>query len=484
MNNWLNRIPQRYWGYLALCLWGALTFQLLHKTPFGIDEGAARSLLLIWSVVDQIANPVVTLGVPDFRVVFLAPIGYLWTGSLMAAKVFSLLLMAAATWTFHTWRQHSGESESALLASGLLLISPLVADQIDTISVGPYLLLVFGLGAWLDRMYREKPLAFGGIYFTQMLLCLTSVTLHPAGLAYPAVLAWSWYKQPLSVKQQKYFVGGISTAVIFALFLTSGWRNVTWLSNPLPSLADAVAGPLLSNNAVGNWIVGGGMLAIMLLIVWRQRAILLGDLLGRTLIFALVVGALAGDATWGMLTLATCLYWGLPLLLRGNKAGGFLGQRGVALILVFALSTLFMFSDKTRYQLVQHEIMPPNDQLIKTLVEHTDAIKKAEEADPGAAPPTKKSLRVASQWPGRTMVACRCDTLPLPPPVKNEQALLAMLRGINFLIFDPQDIDNRSLVRHLALLAGETETVSLEQGGVIVQVKKPLPVKAQQLPKP
>ena len=104
MNNWLNRIPQRYWGYLALCLWGALTFQLLHKTPFGIDEGAARSLLLIWSVVDQIANPVVTLGVPDFRVVFLAPIGYLWTGSLMAAKVFSLLLMAAATWTFHTWR--------------------------------------------------------------------------------------------------------------------------------------------------------------------------------------------------------------------------------------------------------------------------------------------------------------------------------------------------------------------------------------------
>ena len=77
------------------------------------------------------------------------------------------------------------------------------------------------------------------------------------------------------------------------------------------------------------------------------------------------------------------------------------------------------------------------------------------------------------------MLACRCGTFPLPPPAKDEQALLAMLRGVNFLIFDPRNPQNSSLSHNLALInAGKVETVALQDGGVIVEVKELAPVGA------
>jgi hypothetical protein len=60
----------------------------------------------------------------------------------------------------------------------------------------------------------------------------------------------------------------------------------------------------------------------------------------------------------------------------------------------------------------------------------------------------------------------------LPPTAKDEQALFAMLRGVNYLIFDPRDSVNSSLSHNLALMdAGKVETVTLQQGGVIVEIK-------------
>jgi hypothetical protein len=70
------------------------------------------------------------------------------------------------------------------------------------------------------------------------------------------------------------------------------------------------------------------------------------------------------------------------------------------------------------------------------------------------------------------MLACRCDALPLPPAARDSEALLAMLRGVDYLVFDPRNPDNSSLSRNLATMeAGHVETVDLRQGGVIVQVK-------------
>src|ERR1700690_3493598 len=154
MNNWFSRIPNKYWAYLALVFWGLLSFLLLNKTPYGIDEGAARALFLFWSVVDDVVSPIVTTGLPDFRTIFLVPAGFLWSGNVLAAKITTIFVTSFAAWFIYAWRQRSGDSESALLASGLLLISPLVIDQIDTISVAPYLLTIFALGAWSDKIYR------------------------------------------------------------------------------------------------------------------------------------------------------------------------------------------------------------------------------------------------------------------------------------------------------------------------------------------
>ena len=470
MNNWFTRIPQKYWAYCALLLWGALSYMLLNKTSYGIDEGAARALLLVWSVADDVVSPIVTLGLPDFRTIFFVPVGYLWVGNIVAAKIFTMLVMACAVWAIHRWRQHNGNSESALLASGLLLISPLLIDQIDAISVAPYLLVTFALGAWSDQIYRESPHAFGGMYFSQIILCMVSVTLHPVGLAYPLALLWAWHRNPVDTKHKNYFFGGIIFAVLLALLLTMGWNHAEWFSNPIKSLSSLLAGsPSADDTAILRWISGTGMLVILLLVVWKQAGNLWNDFLGRTLLAALIIGILTGDEAWSIIALTILLYWGLPLLLptQTNLSRGFWGQRGVAMLLLFVLSTTFMLVDKARYQMVMAGYLSPRDSLIKTLAEDSGNFN-----DETVQNPAKKPVRVASQWPGLTMLACRCDALPLPPFAKDSEALFAMLRGINYLIFDPRDPVNSLLARNLATMdAGKVETVALQPGGVIVAIK-------------
>jgi hypothetical protein len=478
MNNLFLRIPPKFWAYLALSLWGALSYMLLHKTPYGIDEGAARALLLVWSVTEDVVSPIVTLGLPDFRTIFFVPVGYLWVGNLVAAKLFTLLVMSCAVWAIHRWRQHSGNSESALLASGLLLISPLLIEQIDTISVAPYLLIIFALGAWLDQIYCETPHAFGGMYFSQIILCLMSVTLHPVGLAYPLALFWAWHKNPSDAKHKNYFLGGITFVVLFALLLTMGWHLTEWFTNPVRSLSSLLSGSLsIGDIGIFRWISGTGILLVLLVVIWKRAGNLWADFLGRSLLIALVIGVMVGDETWGIIALTVCLYWGLPLLLptRVNASSGFWGQRGIAMLLLFVISTTFMLVDKARYQMVLAGELSPRDNLIKTLAEDSGKFLNEEPSQDAVA---KKPVRVASQWPGLTMLACRCDALPLPPPAKDSDALFAMLKGINYLIFDPRDPANSTLSSNLATMdAGKVETVALQKGGVVVEVKSPPPEK-------
>lgn len=471
MNDRLSRIPQKYWALLSLLLWGALCFMLLHKTVYGIDEGAAHALLLAWSVADNVVSSIVTLGLPDFRAVILAPVGYLWTGNILAAKVATIIVMSGAAWALHAWGRRSGDSEGALLATGLLLISPLVLDQIDSISVAPYLLITFALGVWSDQIYRESPQAFGAMYFAQLFLCMVSTTLHPAGLAYPLALLWSWYRNPLDRKQQSYFIGGIILTVLLSLILTLGWSQVEWFTNPVRSMSSLLLGSVDGEEfGAFRWMTGIGMLFILLLVIWKQAGNLWADFLGRILLGSLVIGILTGDEIFGIIALVTCLYWGLPLVLqkRTDTQGGFWKQRGLAMLLIFVIATIFMNIDKGRYQKVLEGNLAPRDNLIKAFVEYIESASNGEHAQKS---PPEKPFRIASQWPARTMLACRCDTLPLPPSVKDEQSLFTMLKGISYLIFDPRDPQNSSLSRNLALMgAGKVETIILQQGGVIVVI--------------
>lgn len=469
----MSRIPLRYWGYLSLFAWGALTLFILRKDSYILDEGAAKSLLLLWSMADQVASSVVTFGTPDLRILLYLPAGFLWTGNVFAAKVITTLSMALTAWLLYEWKQQEAGSEPALIATGLLLISPLTLAQIDTLSSGSCLLLAFALGTWLNTAYRTAPRLFGGWYFAQLFVIAFSVSLHPAGLAYPLALLWSWHKNPLDEKQRKYFFIGIGLAVLFTLLIKLGWSNQAWLQNPIHSLSLAFFNAALDKSiSAQNWIAGIAMLTALTIVVLKQYKKLWSDFMGRTLLIGLVIGLLTCDPAWAVIALSIILYFGFSLLLPSHHtpSGGLIHQRGAALLIIFACSTLFMLSDRSHYETRQLGLLPGEDQLIKSLAEEAEAGRKAAEESSDAA---LERLRVASQWPSRTMIACKCDTLPLPPATKDPQAQIGILKGLTHMLFDPRTPSNIMLTRNLSMVSGDiVETSALLPEGAILHFKK------------
>ncbi|MDX8400367.1 MAG: hypothetical protein R8K20_08985, partial [Gallionellaceae bacterium] len=334
-DNFISRIPTRYWAYLSLLAWGGITLFLLRHDSLSLDEGAAKSLLLLWSVADHVASSVVTFGAPDFRILLFIPVGFLWTGNVFAAKVLTVMSLALAAWLLYVWQEQKSDRESALFATGLLIISPLLLSQIDSLSPGIFLLLSFTIGAWLDKTYRTTPSPFGGWYFAQLFVCAISVSIHPAGLAYPLALLWAWKKHPIDIKQQKYFFIGISFVVLATIVISLGWHDLEWTQNPIRSLSSTLLGITLDNEmSLTRWFAGIAVLIALLAVIIKQHQIIWADLTGRMLLLALVLGAANFDSTWAIIPLCIILYYCLPLLLSANfPQGGFFKQRGFALIL-------------------------------------------------------------------------------------------------------------------------------------------------------
>ena len=152
-----TRITPGYIALIVLVAWAAILLStgLIRFGVVGIEEGSAKNLLLLWSLVDRVASPVGTYGSPDLRALLYLPPAIYWPGSVTATKVFTILLTFAAIFILFKWSKKE-ESDSALIASAVLLICPLTIVQIDTLGAGPYLLLSFALGYWLDIRYREK----------------------------------------------------------------------------------------------------------------------------------------------------------------------------------------------------------------------------------------------------------------------------------------------------------------------------------------
>lgn len=457
----LSRIPGYVWGLLAMAVWGGaiLAFSLVRFEPYGLDEGAARGLLLNWSVVDNIANPIVIFGVPDFRALLFVPLGLYWAGSLIAAKVFTLILAFCAVWLLYTWNRQTSGTEAALIASALLLVSPLMITQIDAMGVAPYLLLVFGLGLWLDKKYRAAERPLSGFFFQQLLLSAVSVSLHPAGLAYPLALVWRWYKEPAETRQKRhiYMLTGTLVATILALILRMGWPGMAWWSNPFATLGLVNLGNQLEDP---SWIVATLSAALLLGVLILERRTLLSDLMGSMLLFGLLIGLIAADAAWAMLGMALVLYRGVPRLIAANEAlnrNGLAGQRGLVMAALVMAATSFMLADKSYARIVRDNVLSPQDQLIQALAD--------------LAADTKQPFRAASQWPGRSMIACKRDVLPLPPPAKDGEMLLKSIKGITHLAFNPYEPANRELGRNIAELGGQTQTLALQAGGAIIKIK-------------
>ena len=107
-------------GGLLLLPWAILVGLGLRTGPYGLTEEGAKALLVAWSIGDAVASAAFTLGAPDIRVVFFLPLGFLWPGQVIAAKVLTLLSMAGAAVALYHWRRRDDQAEAALLATGLL----------------------------------------------------------------------------------------------------------------------------------------------------------------------------------------------------------------------------------------------------------------------------------------------------------------------------------------------------------------------------
>lgn len=465
--NMLKKIPPRAWAALIMCLWGGaiLWLGLIRFDAFGLDEGAAMALLLNWSVSDQVANPVTTFGGPDLRALLFIPLGLYWSGSILAAKVFTLMVSFGALYLLYRWQQRSNSAqgeETALIATGLLLIAPATLGLADSISTGPYLLLLFGLGWMLDGKYRASDHSISSLYFVQTLLVAITVTLHPMGLAYPLALAWRWHREPKSQARKKQVWIGIAVAVTIVLAMQVGWIALSWLENPFTSLSYAVLGNKTADPALISPLPGIIPAALLFLVLLKNGRHLLNDILGTSLLFALLIGLLVADANWALIALAVLFHAGIPLLIRANQAlgkhMGFAGQRGLVMIAILIVATIFMQADRAQAVRNASGLLSPQDELIQTLA-------------PEAADRETRFL-AASQWPARTMLAVRADVLPLPPAAKDTPQQLAMIEGITHLIFDHNNPDNTRLASNFRELTNDVLTLTRQPGGVILKLRE------------
>jgi hypothetical protein len=459
INGLLMAYAQRYWGFIALAAWGGVVLgvDLVRFSTAHLDESSARALLLTWSLVQSIATPIPIAGLPDLRAMLLIPAAIYWPGSLVAAKVFSLLVGFGAASLLYRWSSRTAGRETALIASALLLICPLTLKQIDAIGAGPFLLLAFGLSGILDRRYRASKRLFGGWYFSQMLLVAFCVSLHPAGLAYPLSLAWGWLREPLERRHQIFLYIGLVLACLFVPMFHVGWVAPQWLIDPLAPLSGMFSG-LPTGMAHTPRLIGlvPGLLLLFLLAL--DYRLLTTDLVGRTLLLATLGGLAMADSAWAVVALSLLLYRGTYFLILLNEkvAPGFLGQRGIVMLCLFLLATFFMVADKTYARVIRTPILTPQDRLIQSLAE--------DYADP------KHPIHVASQWPGRTMIVCKCYVLPLPPAARDGATLVKNLGVVSYLVFDHKDPANRPLEKNLSELSGVAETLQVTYGGVIVKI--------------
>jgi hypothetical protein len=485
------RVPAGFWAIAALVLWALAVTALIDRAPYGLDEATARAVLFLWSISDAVASPIVTLGVPDFRAVYLIPAGAIFPGSLLAVKLCTLLVVLTLGVGIYRWRRNAGDSEAPLPATGLLLLSPLTLTAIDQMSVGPFLVLSFLLGAMADQTYRAGRIRFGGTYFAQLFLILAVVSLHPAGLAYPMVLALGWLRaappEPPAAAlipgtERTHVLVGIALVTIIGTLLAGGWPHQTWLGNPVTALPQGIfAFQAESSQGIALvWMLGLllvlALVGVLIGIVRHTRENVQADPLALTLALATLIAATSADASYVLLALVLLLYWGFPRLLhvRVGGRGGFIGQRGVAFVLLVLLSTTFLSADRSRYERLRDgPELSAQDQLLHSLVDSLQQTHPAK-TQPGQVTEEEKAKsgpRVASQWPGRTMIACRCSTLPLPPASEDQALFLANLKGTEYVVFDPLSPVNRELSRSFATLGGaRAETISLQPGGVLLRM--------------
>ncbi|RMH21348.1 MAG: hypothetical protein D6698_02940 [Gammaproteobacteria bacterium] len=460
-------------GILLLWLGAILGLKVISSTAYGVDEAAARSLLLDWSVIDRLANPIAYNGIPDFRILMFAPVAVYWTGSILAAKVWMLILAFAAVFLFYRWSRSLLGDETALFASGLLLFSPILLVQAETLSAGPLLLLLFAAGAWLNRKYLASKKVLGGWYFLHLIVVAVMVSLHPAGLAYPVVLLAFWWRQrQQEPRRSKDMLIGTVLACIFVLLMWAGWTSLDWFVNPFAGLARGLSSGF-SPEPEGHWWLAGLLFLVWLVLIFAYHEIYRGDLLAGTLALSTILGAVAADNSWSLLVYVFVLYFGLHGLIRMHDridTPGWLSKRGGVMLLLFIVANINLLGCKLHRQVVADELLDSRSALLR-LVGFELEDQEKEQARVKTADQDREELKIASAWPGQTMLVLKRPVFPLPPASFNEKQLREYILNMDMVIFSPDSGRYPHLVKQLSTMATETHTLFREKGGVVIGVK-------------
>lgn len=459
-----QHIQARHIGLLGLILVAFAYMALFRYDAYGIDEGGAIALLLNWSVTDQIANATPLFGFPDLRAVLFMFLNIGWAGSLPAAKVFTLFMLLASALMMYRWHERYHSGEAAMIATGMLMISPIAVMQADAIAPGIYLLLSFACAYWLDDMYQRSKRALAASFFLLMLICALSVSLHPAGLALPVALAWVWLTQRRDEADKRLkLVIGLALTTTLILVARMGWPNLAETGSYLGVLGSMFAGSplLLKGEPTGYGLIAADLLGLIVAMYIYRRKL---ELMSLMLVLAALLGLTHPDYTWSFVSLVCILYIGTPMLIALNRKLGLqnlLGQRGLVLLMVVIMTVMFTSADKHFRIINQLHLKSDTDYLLAAMAEQTRD--------------TDKHFLIASQWPGRTMLATKRDVLPLPPSSRlpeDPQKFIGMMGDTTHLIFDPRNEQNLPLARLSAALGHKLIATNILPGGAIMQFEK------------
>lgn len=450
----------RYLGLIGLILLAWAFLSMFRYDNYGIEESAALDILLNWSIVHQIASPVAFFGVPDLRAVLFIPLDMYWAGSLIAVKVFTMYILFGTALMLYKWSSEVHGGEPSMMATALLLIAPISLMQTDAIGSGIYLLFCFVVIGWLNQMVRDSDKALPSWFFLQLLLAAMAVSMHPMGLAVPLALVVHWLRNASDKRQARRMIGSIGFVTVFMVFVRWGWYGMDAAGNPFSTLSDSLLGsPYLHEPATG---VGILMASVLLIVIgahaWRRS----NDPVSIMLMMACLIGSLHADHAWALICWATTLYLGVPLLIELNERIGkrsLMGQRGILLLLVVAIATLSMLHTRQLGMVAKQHLKGPVDALISVLEREAEL--------------TDAPFLAASQWPARTLLACRRDVLPLPPATEDVAAFRKQTSGLTHIAFNPHQESMHALSRNAAALSDSYETIALQIGGAVLKAKKP-----------
>ena len=447
------RLSARHAALAGLVLAAAGWLAMFRYDAYGLEEAGAHALVLNWTIAHHVITPVAAYGFPDLRALVLAPLNLHWAGSLPAAKVWLMLLWFGCVLLVHAEMRRIFDDEAAMIAAGLLVVSPLAVHEADRIGAGIPLLLALALAPVLWRRMQAAP-RLASVWMLLLWLDLAvAASVHPAGLGALVALAWHVRAQLKHERKIQLALAGGGILAIVAVLAHLGWRGLAGPFSPLEALGALVLGPRLIHPAPRAW--AGSIPALLLLLlapfVWRQaRRHLWPALLGG----AWLVGMAHPDPAWALLSAVLLLAFGTPALIAAHErlpGHGFMARRGGVLAAMFLVATGWMLLDKHYALAARAKARLDADRVIA-------ALARAMEGAP-------EDALAASAWPARSVLATRRAVLPLPPATDDPEAFRHSIQGIRYIAFDPYQ--NRRLARILAMLP-EWKTETLLPEGVVL----------------